>query len=267
MDLLCDHCGKEANDHMLIQLAGLGECIEYVIPSFPVFEATLKHVKYSFCGADDQDNTVYDRFVQAKMAGDLAIDSILKLCSGYSNAFVIESEEFDRAVDVAEFKLVEAKVFVIWKWNLWSGEDIEAELTTVDTECADNDCCEEEEEELEASTVLHSIIFKCIGTTKEEKYQHVLAKAAHARKNNIDVKAQIVPEPHNPVDAKAVAFRIFMENKWERVGYMVTEVLDAVHKELLNENITAVELEWVKFITHSWLVLWSQNHKERTMGQ
>ena len=31
---------------------------------------------------------------------------------------------------------------------------------------------------------------------------------------------------------------------------MVTEVLDAVHKELLNENITAVELEWVKFITH-----------------
>ena len=57
LDQLCDHCGKEANDHMLIQLAGLGECIDYVIPSFPVFQATLKHVKYSFCGADDQDNT------------------------------------------------------------------------------------------------------------------------------------------------------------------------------------------------------------------
>ena len=77
--------------------------------------------------------------------------------------------------------------------------------------------CEEEEEELEASTALHLIIFKCIGTTKEEKYQHVLAKVAHARKNNIDVKTQIVLEPHNPVDAKAVAFRIFMENKWERL--------------------------------------------------
>ena len=36
------------------------------------------------------------------MAEDLKIDSILKLCSGYSNAFVIESEECDAAVDVAK---------------------------------------------------------------------------------------------------------------------------------------------------------------------
>ena len=66
------------------------------------------------------------------------------------------------------------------------------------------------------------------------------------------------------MDAKAIAFQIFMENKWERVC-LVTEVLDAVHKELLNGNITAVELEWVKVYyslvsIYSWLVLWSQNH-------
>ena len=48
----------------------------------------------SFFG-DDQDNTVV-------CAGDLKIDSILKLCSGYSNVFVIESEECDRAVDVVK---------------------------------------------------------------------------------------------------------------------------------------------------------------------
>ena len=31
-----------------------------------------------------------------------------------------------RFYEGAEFKLIEGKVFVIWKWNLWSGEDIEA---------------------------------------------------------------------------------------------------------------------------------------------
>ena len=110
------------------------------------------------------------------MAGDLAIDSILKLCSGYSNAFVIESEEFDRAVDVAECRVQAGRGESICHLEIEfvEREDIEAELTAVDTECADNDCCEEEGEELEASTVLHSIIFKCIGTTKEEKYQHIL---------------------------------------------------------------------------------------------
>ena len=45
LDQLCDHCGKETNDHMLIQLTRLGECRDYVIPSFCVCQATLKHVK------------------------------------------------------------------------------------------------------------------------------------------------------------------------------------------------------------------------------
>ena len=41
---------------------------------------------------------------------------------------------------------------------------------------------------------------------------------------------------------------------------MVTEVLDDVHKEVLNGNITAVELEWVNVYNslvsiYSWLVL------------
>ena len=39
-------------------------------------------------------------------------------------------------------------------------------------QCAD-DCCEEEEELEASSTVLHSIIFKCIGMTKEENYQQL----------------------------------------------------------------------------------------------
>ena len=65
------------------------------------------------------DSDVYDGYVQADAAGELKDISILKLCSGYTNAFVIESNEFDRCVDVKELKLVDGKVFVIWTWNLW----------------------------------------------------------------------------------------------------------------------------------------------------
>lgn len=85
---------------------------------------------------------------------------------------------------------------------------------------------------------------------KEEKYQHILAKAALARRNKVEVKVRILPEPNNPVDAKAIAFQVLTENKWERVGYAVTDVLDALHQEILTKSIVAVELEWVKFITH-----------------
>ena len=55
--------------------------------------------------------------MQEKNAG---MDSVLQLCSDYSNAFIIEAKEFLRFMDVAGLKLVEEKVLVIWKWKLRS---------------------------------------------------------------------------------------------------------------------------------------------------
>lgn len=158
MATLCGDCGKEGADHLLIQLSSLGKCIEYVVPSFPVFEAKLQHIKYIFF--DDHDDTVYDGFVQVKDAAGLKQDSVLSLCKGYQNAFVIEAEEFSKNVDVSGLKLVEGKVFVIWKWNLWSGEDEDEDTSSGETHSDDN-CSEEEiEEEPEASAsyTLHSVV-------------------------------------------------------------------------------------------------------------
>ncbi len=39
--------------------------------------------------------------MQDATAGELKDTSILKLCGGYTNAFLIESNEFDRCVDVS----------------------------------------------------------------------------------------------------------------------------------------------------------------------
>ena len=82
-----------------------------MIQSFPVFQSKLKHIHFNFLDEID----VYDGFVQDETAGALKEDSTLKHCSGYHNAFVINSNEFDGCVDVEGMKLVDENVFVIWK--------------------------------------------------------------------------------------------------------------------------------------------------------
>ena len=64
------------------------------------------------------------------------------------------------------------------------------------------------------------------------------------------------------MDARAIAIELLVDNEWEHVGYMVTEVLDSVHHKALNNNkITSIELDWVKFITNwSRSVLWNKDY-------
>ncbi len=40
------------------------------------------------------------------------------------------------------------------------------------------------------------------------------------------------PEPTNPVDAHAIAFECKLNDKWQKIGYVVREALDAVHDAL-----------------------------------
>lgn len=47
-----------------------------------------------------------------------------------------------------------------------------------------------------------------VGCTKEECYRKALAKAAKLMKNGQDVPCVLYPEPHNPVDARAIAFKL-----------------------------------------------------------
>ena len=58
----------------------------------------------------------------------------------------------------------------------------------------------------------------------------------------------ICPEPDNPVDSEAVAFRAKISGKWHTVGYVVREALPHVHMALQGNKITSVEFSWVKYI-------------------
>ena len=245
---LCGECGKEYDEHLVLQLTSLGNCIDYVVPSFPVHQAKLRHVQYKFTGKDD-NTVVYDGFVRSDSSANLKADSRLRLCSGYTYAFIVAAEEFGRCVDVSGLTLMEEKVFVIWKWNVCDDLEYvsETDMSTSGDESAEAGQSRSDDEE---QACLNSVVFKCIGTCKEENYQQVLARAAALKKQNKAVETRILPEPQNPMDSKAIAFQVLIDDKWQRIGYMVKEVLDAVHKELSNDSLTAVELDWVKFITH-----------------
>ncbi len=260
----CRECGEEIRKHTFIQLESLKESFSYTIPSFPVFQVKIKHIKFSFLN----DSDVYDGFIQDATAGELKDTSILKLCGGYTNAFLIESNEFDRCVDVKELKLLEEKVFVIWKWNLWYIDEEENASAAEDTSSIE-DSSEVDEAGMHSegmeyilsevdegsdapaeSLSSYSVVFKCIGSMKEQNYQDVLANAALSIRKKVTIGVRLTPEPANPVDAKAIAFELFVDDRWKRVGYMVTEVLDSVHQAINNNSIISTDLEWVKFITH-----------------
>ena len=96
----------------------------------------------------------------------------------------------------------------------------------------------------------HSLVFKCIGSTKVPHYQDALLKAAHLIDEGKTVPIRVRPEPDNPVDSKAIAFECNLESEWKIIGYIVREALDAVHDALNKHTITEIKVDWIKYIVH-----------------
>ena len=44
------------------------------------------------------------------------------------------------------------------------------------------------------------------------------------------MQVDLVPEPENPQDSKAIAFKCKVDGKWCVIGYVVREALDVVHQ-------------------------------------
>ena len=225
---LCGECGKEVDTHTFVHIVKLDQTVyDHVVSSFPVFEAKLQHIKYCFTDEQEDEGLVYNGFVQAKGPCMLEEGSILRLCRCYTSEFFIQPEEFERPVDIQDYTLFElnTKVFVLWKWDQIQVERDESDYERTSHKYDDEEKSSEEEHTEDCPESLFMIISKCIGTTKEHRYQETLAEVALSRRNELDVEFRISPEPTNPFDARAIAFKCFLNNRWERVGYMVTDVL------------------------------------------
>lgn len=117
-----------------------------------------------------------------------------------------------------------------------------------DTSTSNETCTVEiKEDECDDSTI-HTVTFKCIGATRDDEQQATLKLVCQLCDNGLSVPVNIQPEPTNQYDNKAIAFVAFMDEKWQRIGYVVKEALDDVHCALQDGKITKVEFSWVKFL-------------------
>ena len=99
----------------------------------------------------------------------------------------------------------------------------------------------------ERESVRHTVQFKCIGASKKLHYQETLASVAKLLISGTTVEVSLFPEPNNPVDAKAVAFKCQVNGAWLPIGYVVCEALDEVHLALAQHQIHEVRFGWIKF--------------------
>lgn len=79
----------------------------------------------------------------------------------------------------------------------------------------------------------------------------LLALASRKLKDNSKVEVKLQPEPDNKYDARAIAFMCKIDDSsWERIGYVVREVLDEVHEAINKKKILNVSFDWIKYTVH-----------------
>ena len=109
------------------------------------------------------------------------------------------------------------QVFILWNW-VWAednDEDNESrdgsdgasgeQYTDDDNECDDDNEGDGGDEEEDSGTmddgipaITHCVIFKCIGCTKEHRYQEVLIDAGEKHRKGESVPVKLEREPDNP---------------------------------------------------------------------
>ena len=132
---------------------------------------------------------------------------------------------------------------MIWKWDTNvvaslddnagdSKSDSESELDSNKSTGSPESENGNEEDVQEIFT--HTVSFKVIGCKKELIYQDVLEKCRDAMQDGQDIPVRLTPEPENPFDSRAIAFMCFMDEKWYRIGYVMSEILEEVHQCMLS---------------------------------
>ena len=77
----------------------------------------------------------------------------------------------------------------------------------------------------------------------------MLRYARDTLSNGTAVPVNLIHEPTNPRDAKALAFVCEIDGKSHRVGYVVSELLEEVHDAVQNNKITSVKISWLRYVT------------------
>lgn len=155
-------------------------------------------------------------------------------------------EEFSKAVKVNVLSFCKNKVLIIWNW-IWQEENQQSMTSSSEFEANVQEVSDENSDlntVAVSGDIKHSVVFKCIGATKETRMQLQKIEAGEV------VPVHIQPEPDDPVDARAIAFECVLNNKWERIGYVVREDLEPVHDALHHDLVLEVKFSWIKYVVH-----------------
>ena len=138
-------------------------------------------------------------------------------------------------------------------WNWIDGEDCSSEESDLeehrDVELSQSS--EQEDSDVDpVPNITHSVIFKCIGQLKENRYQELLAIASKKMKQSEVIPVKLQKEPDNQYDAQAIAFMCKAESTFERIGYVVKEALPDVHKAMDENKVLQVKFDHIKFVVH-----------------
>ena len=152
-------------------------------------------------------------------------------------------------------------VVVVWEWS-WIEDSSDAAITHVsETEASITHVSEtslaatglsDSNESTESFQPGHqqtsTVTFKCIGTQHDQHAQGILEIVSHYLDEGNEVPVNIYPEPTNPRDTKAIAFKCWIENDWHRIGYVVSEARDEVNDALQNGKILEVKFSWARYL-------------------
>ena len=87
----------------------------------------------------------------------------------------------------------------------------------VEENCADEESIPSDDTTPQLSlSASHTVTFKCIGASRSVDYQDALKQVAELQKNGIETPVNIFCETINPYDARAIAFRCKLKEKWIR---------------------------------------------------
>ena len=165
-------------------------------------------------------------------------------------------------MNITCLKLPPHGITVIWDWE-WSedpGTDGSFESEDPDSLEQNNPYLHSDSDDSQSDvefslpTQTHTVTFKCIGSTYDQIAQESLSKASKLLRNGTNVQTKLQPEPTNQYDNRAIAFMCYVDNKWQRIRYVVRECLEHVHKVLSGNQILSVKLCWAKY-----LVCWARS--------
>ena len=161
----------------------------------------------------------------------------------------MQVEEFCKSVYASHLNHPKG-VYLIWKWDWISLPPRRAESSSslevddMNSASAYDGTTEEDDDE----PSLYTVRFKCMGANGDGNHQRTLEKVNDLLQAGNKVKVNLILEPTNPMDAKAIAFKCLLDDdQWHRIGYVVREALDDVHSALKSNQITDIQFGWVKF--------------------